>query len=483
MNSPATTARHIAILGGGISGLAAAHRIVELSPDTRLTLFERTERVGGVLSTVHEDGYQIEQSADNFITTMPWGLDLCKRLGLGDRLIQTNPAHRHTFVVRKGRLYKLPDGFLMMAPTRMWPMAVTPILSPLGKLRAALEYFLPPRRDDADESMASFVRRRLGREVFERLVEPLVAGVYAADMERLSVDATLSQFREMELRHGSLIRAMRHRMKQSPTAAPGSSPGSGDTGARYSMFVTLEDGLSSMVDALAARLPAGAIRLGTTVQGVERSADGGWTVRVAGQPPQSFSAVIVATPSHVAATLLASSAPELAGLLGTIEHQGTAIVSVAYDRAQVAHPLNGMGAVVPAIERSPILAISFSSQKYTHRAPEEKTLLRVFAGGARRPELAEMEDDKLRPLILGELHRLLGISGEPCYCRIAHWPRTMPQYHVGHKDLVARINARVEQLPGLALAGNSFSGVGVPQCIHSGEEAAGRVLGFAAEDR
>jgi oxygen-dependent protoporphyrinogen oxidase len=471
VTSQAVHSRHIAVLGGGISGLSAAHRIVELSPDARITLLERTERVGGVLLTVHEDGYQIEQSADNFITTMPWGLDLCKRLGLSDRLIQTNPAHRHTFVVRKGRLHKLPDGFLMMAPTRMWPMAITPILSPLGKLRAAFEFFLPPRRDDADESMAAFVRRRLGREVFERLVEPLVAGVYAADMERLSVDATLSQFREMELRHGSLIRAMRHRMKQAPAA------GSGDSGARYSMFVTLEDGLSSMVDALAARLPAGSIRLNAAVERVERAADGSWNVHVPGQPAQSFSAVIVATPSHVAAKLLAAPDPELGALLGTIEHQGTAIVSVAYDRARIAHPLNGMGAVVPELERSPILAISFSSQKYTHRAPEGKTLLRVFAGGARRPDLAEMDDAKLRPLILGELHKLLGISGEPCYCRIAHWPRTMPQYHVGHKDLVARIDARVAQHPGLALAGNAFSGVGVPQCIHSGEQAAERVLG------
>ena len=203
----------VAVVGGGITGLAAAQRLVELDPGARVALFERGSRLGGVLWTIHESGFQVEQSADNFITTVPWGLDLCKRLGLGDELVQTNPDCRRTYVVRSGRLYRLPDGFMMMAPTQMWPLAVTPILSPLGKFRAALEYFLPARRDGADESMAAFVRRRLGREVFDRLVEPLVSAVYAADMEKLSVLATLPRFREMESEYGSLIRAMRAQMK------------------------------------------------------------------------------------------------------------------------------------------------------------------------------------------------------------------------------------------------------------------------------
>lgn len=467
------TRRRVAVIGGGISGLAAAHRAVELDPACRPVLFEAGPRLGGVLWTVHEQGFQVEQSADNFITTVPWGIDLCKRIGLGDDLIQTNPAHRHTFVVRRGRLCKLPDGFLMMAPTRLWPMAITPILSPLGKLRAALEYFIPPRRSEGDESMAAFVRRRLGNEVFQRLVEPLVSAVYAADVERLSVDATLSQFREMELRHGSLIRAMRRRMKAAPKGQ------SADSGARYSMFVTPRQGLSSMVDALAQRLPEGAVRLGRSVERIERGSGGCWIVWTPAGPPELFDAVIVATPSHVAGRLLAPVDPELAALLAGIEHSGTAIVSVAYDRAQVGHPLDGMGVVVPAIENYSILACSFSSQKYAHRAPEGKMLLRVFAGGARRPELAALDDDKLLPLVLGELGPLLKIRGEPIYHRTAHWPGTMPQFHVGHKQLVARLRARLEALPHLALAGNYFDGVGIPHCIHAGENAAERVLGRA----
>lgn len=467
----------IAVVGGGITGLAAAFRVIELCPQADVVVFEAGPRVGGVLHTVHEAGFQVEQSADNFITTVPWGVELCQRLGMADELIQTNPAYRHTFVVRRGRLHKLPDGFLMMAPTRWWPMAITPILSPWGKLRAAWEYLIPPRRDDGDESMAQFVRRRLGREVFERLVEPLVSAVYAADMERLSLEATLWQFREMERKYGSLIRAMRRRKKTQPRGE------SSDSGARYSLFVTPRRGLSSLVEALARRLPQGAIRLATEVHRVVPSEDQHWLVWAEGATPtrpEAFDGVILATPSHVAARLVEGLDPRLSADLASIEHSGTAIVSVGYARPQVAHPLDGMGVVVPAIEHSSILACSFSSQKYAHRAPEGYVLLRVFAGGARRPDLATLDDESLCALVLAELARLLGIRGRPVYTNIAHWPGTMPQYHVGHKALVARIEAAASRLPRFALAGNAYHGVGIPHCIHSGRQAAEQVLGQIA---
>lgn len=464
--------KRIAVVGAGISGLAAAHRITELAPDCEIRLFEGQDRVGGVLATVHEDGYQVELSADNFITTQPWGLELVERLGLKDQLVQTNPACRRTFVMRKKRLYSLPDGFLMMAPTKMWPMAVTPVLSPFGKMRAGVEYFLPPSKDDADESMAGFVRRRLGREVFERLVEPLVSGVYAADMEKLSLLATLPRFREMERKHGSLIRAMRKQM--SAQRAKGKHVD--QSGARYSMFVTLEAGLSSLVDTLAARLPDGTIRLGTAVEGIGQEG-GTWQVSLADGQLERFDAVILATPSHVAAALLKPIDGTLAADLASIEHEGTAIVTMAFENSQIKHPMNGAGFVVPGIEGSPILAGSFSSQKYLHRAPDGKSLIRTFVGGARAPEMAEMPDEKLVPLVLEELRGVLGISGKPIYQITAHWPRTMPQYHVGHLDLVARINDRSSAIAGLGLAGNAYDGVGIPACIHSGETAAERMLG------
>jgi oxygen-dependent protoporphyrinogen oxidase len=466
----------IAVIGGGIAGLAAAHRVGELNAGCQATLFEAGEKVGGVLSTVHRDGFQVERSADNFITTIPWGIDLCRRLGLEDRLIQTNPAYRRTFVVCRGRLHRLPDGFLMMAPTQMWPLAVTPILSPLGKLRSACEFFIPPRKSDEDESMAAFVRRRLGREAFDRLVEPLVSAVYAADLEQLSLMATLPRFREMERMHGSLIRAMRRQMKSKPA-------GSSESGARYSMFVTLRDGLSSLVEAIAAKLPPGSIRLNSPVDRIER--DGvGWRIFTKSPHPgplpkgegEFFDAIILATPSPITAKLLKPLDDELAAELAAIKHSGTAIVSLGYDDRNVGHPLDGMGAVVPAVERSPILAISFSSRKYAHRAPEGKTLLRVFVGGARHPEMAEMPDDELLPLVREHTEKLLKIDGEPEFCDMAHWPGTMPQYHVGHRERVARIRAKVSGLPHLDLAGNAYAGVGIPDCIHGGQLAAERIV-------
>lgn len=469
MNVQQIRRRRFAIIGGGISGLAAAERLIELDPRLDLVLFERGSRLGGVLSTLHEGGYQVEQSADNFITTVPWGLELCRRVGLGEQLIQTNPAQRRTYVTRAGRLHLLPDGFLMMAPTRLWPLAVTPLLSPVGKLRAAMEYFVPPRRDDDDESMAQFARRRLGREVFERLIEPLVSAVYAADMEKLSVMATLPRFREMEREHGSLIRAMRRQR------AGGRGP-SDESGARYSMFVTLRDGLSSLVAALASRLPPGTVRLETPVERILRSGNG-WDVEVRGGVHERFDAVILATPSYVSAQLLAGVDTELAGLLAMIEYSGTAVVTVAYEREQIAHPLKGMGCVVPAADHSPILAVSFSSRKYAHRAPPGKELLRAFVGGARREDLAEMPDATLVPLVLAELHALLGIRGKPIYQNVAHWPRTMPQYHVGHREQARKIESRLEAWRGLALAGNAYHGVGIPHCIHTGQRAAERVVG------
>jgi oxygen-dependent protoporphyrinogen oxidase len=474
VNTPQSKPASIGIIGGGISGLSAALRVSELEPTCRLVLWEASSRLGGVVSTVHEQGFQVEQSADNFITTVPWGIDLCKRLGLADELVHTNPSHRRTFVVRRGRLYKLPDGFLMMAPTRLWPLAVTPILSPLGKARAALEYFIPPRPGDDDESMAAFVRRRLGREVFERLVEPLVSAVYAADMEKLSLLATLSQFREMEVQYGSLIRAMRQRMA-SAKSAPAQS------GARYSMFVTPRAGLSSIVHAIAGRLPQGVVRLNQPVQRVERC-DNRWRVYTGSGAPEECDALVVATPAHVAARLMRPLAPELGADLASIEHSGTAVLSVAYERGQIAHRLDGMGAVVPAIENSPILACSFSSQKYGHRTPEGRVLLRVFAGGARRPELATMDAAELEPLLLAELSKLLRIRGEPAYRNLARWPATMPQYHVGHQGLVERIEKRAAAIPQFQLAGNAYHGVGIPHCVHSGELAAQHALGVSRRD-
>ena len=356
------------------------------------------------------------------------------------------------------------------------PMATTPILSPLGKLRAGLELLIPSRKDDIDESMASFVRRRLGREVFERLVEPLVSGVYAADMEKLSVLATLPRFREMERQYGSLIWAMQRQLKANKAAHLAEQ-----SGARYSMFVTLRGGLSVIGETIAQKLPPGSLQLNTEIAQVDKTPEGKWNLSAVCRLPSaacspSFDAVIIATLASEAAKVLSNTFPMLADKLGAIEHEGTAVATFAFDSPQIKQQFCGMGFVVPKIERSPILAGSFSSIKYEHRAPSGKFLIRVFAGGARRPELAEMPKEQLAPLLLRELRNIIKIDGEPLFTTVAHWPNTMPQYNVGHRERMSEIESLVSLESALALAGNAYLGVGIPSCIQSGFVAAEKIF-------
>ena len=477
---------NIAIIGAGTSGLSAAYRLNQLMPQAVVRVFDRRNRVGGVLETLRRDDFQIEQSADNFITTVPWGLELCRELGLAGELVQTNPAYRRTYIVRKNRLFLMPDGFLMMAPSKMWPLAVTPILSPLGKLRAALEYVIPRSQSDADETLAAFVTRRLGREVFERLVEPLVSGVYAADMDKLSLMATLPRFREMEREHGSLIRAMRRQMRVNSVAGRFGSDSAkvksqaNESGARYSMFVTLRQGLSHITDTLVANLPPDAVQLNRRAETLERFANETgqtqWRLTDQNGRAECFDAVIFALPSHETARLLLPTHRRIGELLAKIEHSGTAIATFAFNRSQMKTKITGMGFVVPKTENSPILAGSFSSMKYEHRAPDDKLLIRIFAGGARSPEMADMPDAKLLPILKREMGKLLQIEGEPELEVVSHWPRTMPQYHLGHLELIDEVTRLAAEIPDIALAGNAFDGVGIPNCSRSGQLAATAIV-------
>ena len=467
------SSRRVAVVGGGISGLAAAHRLLELNPQAQVTLFEAGPRLGGVLYTEHDDGFLLEHSADNFITTSPWAVALCQRIGFADELIKTNEADRRALVVCRGRLERVPEGFLLLAPRQLWPLVASPVLSLRGKLRLLAEYFVPRLRETGDESLASFARRRLGREAYERLVQPLVGGIYTADAEKLSIQATLTRFVDMEREHGSLIRALRRQRQTVGRDAQDAS------GARYSMFVAPRRGLSSLVEALAARLPSNTVRLNAPITSIERLPNGQWALR-AGAPPEApnlFNAVIVATPAHRAARLLGSIDAELAAELASIPYAGCAIALVGYRREQVRHPLDGFGFVAPEIERRRILACSFSSNKFPDRAPPGQVLLRVFVGGARQPELMELDDDAMRRLVTEELADLLGISGSPTRFELCRWTEAMPQYHLGHRELVDRIEARAAGIAGLALAGNAYRGVGIPDCIHSGELAAERIAG------
>jgi protoporphyrinogen/coproporphyrinogen III oxidase len=469
----------VAVIGGGISGLAAAHRLIELSDKggtkVAVELFEAGPRLGGVIWTERIAECLAELGADSFITNKPAAIELCQRLKLDDRLIPTDAAHRQALVLRRGKPVPIPEGFMLMAPSRIGPVLASPIFSPLGKLRLALEFFVPRRREMGDESVASFVRRRLGAQALDRLVQPLVAGIYTSDPEKLSLEATLPRFIEMERRYGSLIRAARSQRPESGTAAD-STPR--ESGARYGMFVSFQDGMSELVAALVHRIEeAGAIHRETAVRALRRPAEatGDWTLETADGRSLPFDGVIVALPAHRAAELLTPADANLGGALGAIEYASSAIVVTGHDERDVAHPLNASGLVIPAVERRQILSVSFASRKFAGRAPAGQVVLRTFVGGALQPEFLQRTDEELARLVQSELADILGVRGEPTFVRVSRHDRSMPQYHVGHRERVARIRTLLAGHPRLALAGNAFDGVGVPDCVQSGQSAAERV--------
>jgi oxygen-dependent protoporphyrinogen oxidase len=463
------TPLRIVVIGGGIAGLAAAHRLVErageLGRPLALALLEGRERLGGTIQTERTaEGFLLEAGPDSFVSEKPWALALAERLGLGPRLQRTDDRFRRTYVVRAGRLVPLPDGFLLLAPTRPGPILASPVFSWRGKLRMALDLLLPRRAGTGDESLGSFVRRRLGREVLERVAQPLVGGIYAADPERLSLGATMPRFLELERRHRSLILGLRRSATARETA--------GSSGARWSLFVTLAGGMGELVGALAARLPGGSVRLASPVAGMARESDGSWRIRTAAGDMLAADGVVLAGGAPGMAGLVRPVDPRLADLLDGIGYASSASVALAYPRAAVRHPLDGFGYVVPRIEGRPAVACTFSSVKYPDRAPEGWVLLRVFLGGALGADLLGRDDAALARLAHDDTAALLGIEGGPALARVWRHPRAMPQYEVGHLDRVAAIEARLAPLPGLVVAGGAYRGVGIADCVRSGEAAA-----------
>lgn len=463
--------RRAAILGAGITGLSAAWKLRELDPRIEYTIFEKQGRVGGVIGTRKVGDFLCELSVDNFITTVPWGLDLCKQLGFEAELQSTNSRYRRTFVVRKGQLFPLPDGFMTMAPTKFWPLVTTPLLTPWGKLRCGMELILPRRKSTEEESLAGFAKRRLGKEAFDRIIEPLVGGIYGGDAAKLSLQATLPRFADMETKDRSIVWSMVKSMRKARQVKREE-----ESGARYSFFITLKCGLQELPERLADRLGRENIKLNSPVARVERSQDGGWNVVEASGRAERFDAVVLASDSGSAAAALKDSAPEVAELYGQTDHTGVAIVHVAYRNAQVGKPMEGMGFVVPTAEENGVIAGSFSNYKYPSRAPEGTTLLRIFVGGARAPEMVELDDQELTKRVANEVKRLLRIDGAPIFTDVAKFPNAMPQYYLGRLDWRKRLQTALDRYPSLALAGNALDGVGLPTCVKSGYDAAERVV-------
>lgn len=463
----------IAIVGGGVTGLAAAHAVVESSPAVDVLLLESRDRLGGVVETVRRNGFLMEAAADGFLRTPEFAIDLCRRLGIDDALVDNVASRRQAFVLRDEKLLALPAGFTVMVPSRIRPLLTSRLLSVRGKCRAALEYLIPGKHDDNDESLADFVCRRFGREMYERIVQPLISGIYAGDPERLSAGATMPRFRQMEREHGSLIRAALHGRSAGNAQAKAS-------GARYSQFVSLRSGMSSLVDALTARLRACAVQLRSPVERISPSESGRWDLTIGGNRPRraEVDGVVLAAPAYRVASMLADLDRDLKVDLAATEYSSCAVVSLGFQRDQIKHPLNGFGFVVPLVEQRSILSCSFSSLKYEGRAPEGSVLLRVFVGGACQSGLLSLPHDQIVELAEREVKSILSISGEPTIRHLQLQTRSMPQYAVGHTSRVASMNRRLSRFPSLALAGSAYGGVGIPGCIRSGEDAARRVMSF-----
>ncbi len=462
---------HVIIIGGGIAGLATAYYLQQQPDPPTYTLIERAPRLGGKIVTNTADGFVIEGGPDSFISQKPWAYQLCRELGLEDRLVGTNDARRKTYVVHKGGLKPLPDGVMLIVPTKLTPFALSPLISPLGKLRMGLDLFIPPKKDDSDESLADFITRRLGREALDKIAEPLMAGIYVADPFRLSLKSAFPRFIAMEQKYGSLIKGMLAHKKARAAQKNGARK------PKLPLFMTLRGGLTELVDALTAQL-SGEILTGQAVTGIEYApADSApWQARLAKGQTRRARAVIMAIPAPAAAELLAPHSPHLAQKLRQIRYLSTATVTLAFKRNEFGHPLDGFGFVVPKSENRRLMACTWLTTKFNHRAPEDHVLLRVFVGGYKNEELTDLADEELLNLVQEELRDLMGVRTQPTRVEIYRWPKGNAQYDVGHLERVAEIEELAQEtLPGLYFTGSAFRGVGLPDCIRQGKETAERL--------
>lgn len=454
----------IAVVGGGIAGLSAALSLRERGAG--VVLVEREPRLGGVVRTDHVEGFVVEGGPDSILSYKPAGLAMIDRLGLRDALIETRAGGEGTFILHRGKLVPLPAGMTMLVPTQYRAIATTPLLSFPGKLRMLLDLAIPARRDDADESVGAFVRRRLGRQAFENLAEPLVSGIYSGDADQLSVLSTMPRLRQVEREHGGIVRGA---IKQRRAGAPASA-----TVPRLTPFVSLAGGMGQLVDAMGEALGASDVRLGAPVVSLTRDG-GGFRLNLAGGESLAVDGVVLATPAPVTAALVAPLAPELADELRAIPYGAS--VSVALGYPEGALPVNaGRGFLVPRAEGRAVRAVTWSSQKFEGRAPAGQSLLRVVLGRPGEDWWRAASDDDIIARVRAELRDILGIDAVPTLARVYRWVDAMPQYVVGHAERVRRIDRLAEALPGLALTGSALRGVGIPDGIAAGAAAADQVV-------
>lgn len=469
---------HVVVVGGGVTGLTAAYRLLSQGEGkVRVTMLESSDRLGGNIRTWRAGGLVLDGGPDAFVVQKPEAAALCREIGLGDRMVETQPQNRRVYVARGDTLHVLPEGVVLTIPTRIVPLARSGLFSWGGKLRMGLDLVRPPRRDGEDESIASFVRRRLGEEALVRLAEPLMGGIYAGDCEKLSIRATFPQLAALEEKHGSLVRGV---LATRPPQKEGAPPASA--------FFSLRGGMGELIETLEtqARERGAEIHTGFAVRAVGGGMAAGARLRVVAEDRGGAALaldadhVVLATPAHAASRALEDLAPRLAGEVGAIPYVSTATMLLAYHRRDVPHPLDAVGVVLPRDAGRRILAITFVTSKWESRAPEGTALIRVFFGGFRREEDVALDDDALERIAREELRAVLGITAAPTTTRAFHYPKSNPQPVLGHKERLARVAAQVDAIPGLHVGGAAYDGVGIPDCVRQATAMATRVLGELA---
>ncbi|MFQ5480150.1 MAG: protoporphyrinogen oxidase [Thermodesulfobacteriota bacterium] len=471
--------KKVVIIGGGIAGLATAYSLCqEKTPEQELeiVILEAAERAGGHIQTETEDGFIVEGGPDCFISEKPWAIGLCRKLGLNEKLLPTNDRLRKTFVLSRGKLHELPEGVILMIPTKIMPLALSTLISTKGKLRMLLEIFIPKKKDNSDESLGDFVRRRLGAEVLDKIAEPLVAGIHAADPDTMSVRSSFPKFVQLEEEYGSLIRGMVSKMAHfKKSAAAGKNTGGGK---KMTMFVTLRDGMQDLIETLIRDITKKGvkIRTNTAVKGLEKTKNSRLRLTLNEGRNILADAVVIAAPAHAASVLVHNLDKELSGQLGEITFTSTATVTMAFKKKDLSKPLTGFGFVVPRSEKRGIMASTWSSVKFDGRAPEDSVLIRCFVGGAKSGHLLDLDDTEMTEMVRGELKDILGITAPPLFTRIFRWMKAMPQYTIGHQERVQRIEESTARHPGLFLTGSSYHGIGIPDSIHGGEITAQKIL-------
>lgn len=468
--------KRVVIVGGGITGLATAHALEKAKEPCEVHIVEAAPRLGGNLVTVSYSGFTIDGGPDSWVASKPHATRLAREVGLGDELIGTRPDTRKVYIVWKKKLHAMPEGLVLGIPTEWRPFAETELFNLDTKLRALLEPVVPRKifAGDDDESIAAFVTRRLGADICERIAGPLLGGIFAGDPESLSVRACIPQLVEAEAKYGSLVLAMRALRASRREAAP---PGELEASA----FLSLKRGIGDLVTYVAHRLRDAEISTDRAAKKVSLLTDGDtrgpWAVETT-RGTLYADHVALTVPAHASASLVEGFDPTLAGMLGNVGYVSTATVFLAYRKYDVRHPLDAVGFLVPRSENRPIIACTFVSSKWDHRAPSGQALMRVFIGGAGAEHHLARDDESLTRLAREQLLDLIGIERAPVFSKVFRFKRASPQPTVGHLARMRKLLDRVATWPGLHVGGNGFIGTGIPDSIKQGEEIAGRIAGI-----